>query len=261
MHSFDGDVVWITGASSGIGAALATEFAKRGAIVCLSARRKEKLEAIAQQCQERGYRAHIYPCDVTDEDAVAKTVASIVADHGALHVAVANAGFSVSGTIESLSAEEWRKQLDVNVVGTALTAKYALAQLRLSKGRLALVGSVMSMLSTPKTGAYAASKYAVRAIGQTLSMELNGSGVSCTTIHPGFVESDIAKVDNSGQFDASRKDKRPAKLMWPTAKAAEVMVNAIARRKREYVFTAHGKFSGYLGRHFPGFVHFAQTRK
>ncbi|MBL4633445.1 MAG: SDR family NAD(P)-dependent oxidoreductase [Kofleriaceae bacterium] len=261
MHNFRDEVVWITGSSSGIGAALARDFAERGAIVCLSARRADKLEALANELGARGLRASVYPCDVTSEEDLEKTVAAIIGDHGQLDCAIANAGFGVSGRIESLTGEEWRRQLDVNVVGSALTAKYALPELRKSRGRLALVGSVMAMLSTPKSGAYAASKFAVRAIGQTLSMELHGSGVSCTTIHPGFVESDIARVDNSGTYLESRKDKRPAKLMWPTDKAAKVMVGAIARRKREFVFTGHGKVAGYLGRHFPGFVHFAQTRK
>lgn len=260
MHKFKDDVVWITGASSGIGAALAHDFASRGAVVCISARRRERLEDIAAAIEAEGGRAHPFPCDVTSETELADTVAAIVAAHGKLDCAVANAGFGVSGRIESLSADEWRRQLDVNVVGAAMTAKYALAELRRSQGRMVLVGSIMAMLSSPKAGAYSASKYAVRSIGQTLSLELHGSGVSCTTIHPGYVATEIALVDNAGVFHEEREDRRPAKLMWPADKAARVMVNAIARRKREYVFTGHGKFGGYMGRHFPGFVHFAQTR-
>lgn len=261
MHNFKDQVIWITGASAGIGAALAHEFANRGAVVCLSARRKERLEELAAEITTQGGRAHAYPCDVTSEEDVAATVQAIVADHQKMDCAVANAGFAVGGRVESLSAEEWRRQLDVNVVGTAMTAKYALSELRQSKGRLVLVGSIMSMLSTAKSGAYSASKYAVRSIGQTLSLELHGSGVTCTTIHPGYVSTEIALVDNAGVFHEDREDRRPAKFMWPADKAARVMVNAIARRKREFVFTGHGKLGGYMGRHFPGVVHFAQTRR
>lgn len=260
MHSFKDEVVWITGASSGIGAALAREFANRGAIVCVSARRKERLAYLVRELQDEGLRAAAYPCDVSDEEQLAQTVRSIVADHGRLDCAVANAGLAIGGRIETLSADEWRRQLDVNVVGVAMTAKYALSELRASGGRLALVGSVMSMMSTAKSGPYAASKFAVRAIGQTLSLELHGSGVSCTTIHPGFVASEINKVDNQGVYHEDARDRRPARLLWPTDKAARVMADAIARRKREYVFTAHGKVGGYAGRHFPGLVHFALTR-
>jgi short-subunit dehydrogenase len=261
MHSFAGEVVWITGASSGIGASLAREFAADGAIVCVSARRKDRLEALVEEIQASGGKASAYPCDVTQEHELAEVVHSIVGDHGQLDCAVANAGFAVAGRIESLKADEWRRQFEVNVIGVAMTAKYALSELRRSKGRLVVIGSIMAMVSSPKVGAYSASKHAVRSIGQTLSLELHGSGVSCTTIHPGYVASEIAQVDNQGQFNEERKDKRPSKLMWSPERAASVMRKAIAKRKREFVFTGHGKFGGYMGRHFPGLVHFAQTRR
>jgi NAD(P)-dependent dehydrogenase (short-subunit alcohol dehydrogenase family) len=158
------------------------------------------------------------------------------------------------GTIESLSAEAWRAQLDTNVVGVAMTAKYALPHLRLSEGRLALVGSVSSMLASPKVGAYTASKYAVRAIGQTLQMELAGTGVSCTLLHPGFVESEIAQKKMDGPVDPAMRDTRPKRLMWTAEAAAKVMVRAVERRTAEYTFTGHGKVGAALGRHAPGLV-------
>lgn len=261
MHSFADEVVWITGASSGIGAGLAREFAAAGAIVCLSARRKERLEALLEEIEAKGGKAFAYPCDVTVEHELAEVVQAIVSDHGKLDCAIANAGYAVGGRIESLKADEWRRQFEVNVIGCAMTAKYALSELRRSKGRMVLIGSIMSMMSSKKAGAYSASKHAVRSIGQTLSLELHGSGVSCTTIHPGYVASEIAQVDNQGRFDQEREDRRPSKLMWTPEKAAPVMLKAIARRKREFVFTGHGKFGGYMGRHFPGILHFAQTRR
>ena len=85
---------------------------------------------------------------------------------------------------------------------------------------MVLIGSVASFIYTEKSGAYCASKAAVHAIGNTLSLELIGTGVSCTTIHPGFVESEIAQVDNQGVFDPSRPDPRPAQLMWSSERAA-----------------------------------------
>ncbi|MGB5695956.1 MAG: SDR family NAD(P)-dependent oxidoreductase, partial [Polyangiales bacterium] len=162
--------------------------------------------------------------------------------------------------IEKLSAADWRRQLDVNVIGVAMTARYAIPHLKKRKGRLALVGSVAAMMSAPGVGAYSASKYAVRAIGQVLAVELHGSGVSCTTIHPGYIESEIAQVDNQGRHDPSREDRRPKNLMWPADRAARVMVDAIAKRKREYTFTGHGKVGAFAGRHAPGLVHFGLTR-
>lgn len=257
---FSKQVVWITGASAGIGAALAKELARQGADVVVSARRLERLEALVLELKAFGGRALAVPCDVTQEDQLRAAVDRIREELGQLDVAVANAGFSVAAKIEDLTAEDWRRQLDTNVVGAALTARHALPELKKVRGRIVLVGSVSAMLPAPGLGAYTASKYALRAIGQTLSLELHGTGVTCTTIHPGFVESDIARVDNQGTFHPDKKDKRPQKLMWPTGRAAKVMADAIARRQREYVFTNHGKLGAFLGQHVPGLVHLAMTR-
>ncbi len=259
--TFEGQVAWVTGASSGIGRAVALELARQGADVAVSARRADKLEEVAAEIEALGRRALVVPCDVTEEETLVAAVNRVVAELGRVDVCVANAGYGVGGKIAELTAAEWRRQLDVNVVGVAMTAKHALPHLIDNGGRLALVGSVMAMMSMPRNGAYSASKYAVRAIGQTLAMELHGSGVSCTTVHPGFVDTDIARVDNSGVLHPDRDDKRPQKLMWPADKAARVIVRAIARRKREVVFTGHGKVGAFVGRHWPGLIQFAVTRR
>ena len=256
---FDNKVVWITGGGSGIGREMAMEFARRGAIVAISGRRLDRLEDTASSIRELGTKALAVQCDVTDERAVEAAVAAVAAEFGQLDVAVANAGYGVSGPIEDLSADDWRRQFDVNVVGLAMTVKYAMPHLRESRGRVALIGSVAGEIASPGSGAYSASKYAVRAIGQVLSMELAGKGVTCTLVQPGFVESEIALVDNSGNFREEWTDKRPQALLWPTDKAARTIVDAIYKRKRDFTFTAHGKVAGFLGRHAPGFVHFAIT--
>jgi len=258
---FENKVVWITGGGSGIGRSLALAFADEGAVVAVSGRRLERLELVVTEIEGQGGNALAIPCDVSDESAVESAVARVVDELGGLDVAVANAGFAVSGKIEKLTAAEWRRQLDVNVIGAALTARFAIPHLERRGGRLVLVGSVASMLPTPGVGAYSASKYAVRAIGQTLAVELHGTGVSCTTIHPGYVESEIDQVDNQGVFHAERDDRRPKKLMWSSDRAAQAMLDAIAARKREHTFTGHGKVGAFVGKHMPGLVHFGMTRR
>jgi NAD(P)-dependent dehydrogenase (short-subunit alcohol dehydrogenase family) len=161
----------------------------------------------------------------------------------------------------ALTAEMWRRQLDVNVIGVVNTAKAAIPALEKTKGRLALVSSVMGMVAMPGQAPYVASKFAVRGLGLVLAQELHGTGVTCTTIYPGFVESEIAQVDAFGQLAPGRVDKRPKNLMWSADRAARVMVKAMLARKREYVFTGHGKLGAFLGRHLPALVHFAMTRK
>ena len=257
---FTDHVVWITGGSSGIGRALALAFARRGAHVALSARREDRLRETVAEVEALGRRALAVPCDVADEAQVESAAGAVVRHFGRMDVAVANAGFAVTGTIEKLSAADWRRQLDANVVGLAMTARHALPHLRAARGRMALVGSVAGMLPAPGAAAYAASKAAVRAIGQALAIELHGSGATCTTLYPGYVESEISRVDNQGVYRPEREDRMPARLKWPTDRAARVMVKAIHRRRREYVFTGHGKVAGFLGRHWPGLLHHALVR-
>jgi len=257
---FDEQVVWITGGGTGIGRAMALEFAARGADVAVSGRRVDKLDDVVAEIERMGRRGLAVACDVTDEDDVDRVVAAVVEALGRLDVAVANAGYSVSGKIETLRAAEWRRQFEVNVVGLTSTIRSALPELRKTKGRMVLIGSVAGVVASPGVGAYHASKYAVRAIGQVLAMELAGSGVTCTTVQPGFVESEITKVDNLGGYHEGWEDRRPQQLMWETEKAAMTIVNAVAARRREFTFTGHGKAAAFLGKHAPGLVHHAVTR-
>ncbi len=249
---FSEKVVWITGASSGIGRHLALAFAREGAIVAASARRMEELERLVTEIKESGGKGAAFFCDVANDAAIKACAAAVVEKWGRIDVAIANAGFGVVGRVEDLKAIEWERQLAVNVIGPALTAKYALPYLRKTAGRMVLVGSVSAWFAGPEVGAYSASKAAVHSIGQTLMIELKGSGVSCTTIHPGFVASDIARVDNEGVLHKDRADPRPANLMWPTEKAAKVILTAIYRRRGSFVFTAHGRSGVFIAKFFPG---------
>ncbi len=248
------NVVWITGASSGIGKAMAFEWVRLGYKVVLSARRKELLEKIALEIRNSGGEALVVPVDIMEEESIENAVQSIITTWGRLDVAVANAGFGVFGSIDKLTAKDWNRQLQGNVTGLALTVKYALPHLKQNHGRIGLVGSVGAYVPNPHVGAYGASKAAVHSIGLTLQVELLGTGVSCTTIHPGFVVSEIARIDNEGVWHPESPDPRPSNLMWPTDKAAKVMVKAIMKRKRNYVFTIHGRVFVWLQHWFPSLV-------
>lgn len=248
---FEGKVVWITGATSGIGRSCALEFAREGATLALAGRRVDRLNDMVAELAGQGRSALATPCDVTDESSVQQAIEQTVQRFGRLDVVLACAGFGVSGKIEDLSVEDWRRQFDTNVFGLISTVKHSLPELRKSKGRIALVGSVAAFLYAPGTGAYSASKAAVQIIGETLSAELAGSGVTCTTIHPGFIATEIMKIDKNGVYRDELPDGRPAALIWSSDDAARVMVRAIHRRKREFIFTGHGKIAAFIGRHFP----------
>jgi short-subunit dehydrogenase len=254
MENNNEKVVWITGASSGIGKSMAFEWARLGFKVGISARRKGLLEEIAQEINNSGGQALAIPVDITDEKSIKEGVEFLVHKWARIDVVVANAGYGVTGKIGEVSSTDWNRQFQVNVIGLVLTIKYALPHVKNNNGMIGLVGSVAAFIPNPGVGAYGASKAAVHSIGLTLNVELKNTGVSCTTIHPGFVESEIARVDNKGEWHPDRRDTRPEKLRWPTDKAAKVMVKAILKRKRTFVFTNHGKILVWLQRWFPGLV-------
>ncbi len=255
MARWTGKSVWITGGGSGLGKYMALQFAQEGARVAISGRRADKLENTCNAVRAVGGEVIAVVCDVTDEAAIDAALAQVAQAFGQVDVVVANAGASVSGPIEGLSMADWRRQFDINVCGTAMTAAKAIPYLRKTQGRLALIGSVAALAYFSNAAPYQASKAAVMALGTSLSIELAPDGISCTTIHPGFVHSDIFKVDNQGGLHDERVDKRPQQLMWQTDAAARVMCNAIWKRKREFVFTGHGRLGWFVARHFPGLLY------
>ncbi len=258
-NRFQGKRIWITGGGSGLGRALALAFARQGAMIAVSGRRTDRLDEVVKEIALLGGQGLAINCDVTDESSIVNAANQIVEAFGQLDVSIANAAFSVFGPIEKHTVEDWQRQFETNVFGLAMTIKHSLPELRKTNGRMVLIASAGSMIASPKLGVYTSSKYAVRAIGQTLSMELHGSPVSCTTIHPGYFESEITQVDNSGVYRPNRR-KLKSKWTWTSDRAAKACVKAIAVRKREYTFSFFGKLVAWLGCHTPDLVHFLLTR-
>lgn len=252
-------VVWITGGGSGIGAALTAEYASRGFWVVISGRREEKLLQVKKDIEASGGSCLSSVCDVCKDEDIKASLAQIIETCGRLDIVIANAGFAVNGRIEILTTEDWHRQLNVNVIGATQTVRFSLPHLQKTSGRIVLISSVMAYVRAPKSGAYAASKAALTAIGETLHQELAGSGISCTVVHPGFVESEIGQVDKHGVFQESEKDRRPAKMLWPKEKAAKVIARAVEKRKRMFTFTAHGKLGVLIARYCPSVIYYALT--
>lgn len=253
MRTFDGQVVFITGASSGIGAALAREFARRGASLALTARRVDRLEALAAELGSSGRRAIALASDVSRDGDLERAVAATHEALGPIHVAVANAGFGVVGPVARLALEDYRRQFETNVFGVLRTVYATLEDVRQTRGRLVLIGSVSGHVGVPGTSPYAMSKFAVRALAQSLGHELHRHGASVTLISPGYVESELRQVDNRGVLHAGTPD--PARrLRMPAETAARKIVAAVARRRTEVVITLHGKAAVFFQRHAPWLV-------
>ena len=226
---FRGKAVLITGASSGIGEELAWQLSQAGAKLTLAARRKELLEKLAQRIVSAGRpRPLVLQCDVTQHGDLEKTVQETLRQWGKLDVAIGNAGFGVVGPIYA-----------------------ALPEIEKNKGNIAIIGSVTGWAATAGSSPYAMSKFAVRALANAITPELRLSGVKVTLISPGFVASDIRRVDNQGNFHEGAKDPIPSWLVMPTEKAVRQMLRAISKGKREAIITGHGKALVFLERFMP----------
>jgi len=253
-------IALITGASSGIGAGLAREFARRGAGVALVARRLDQLETLAAELRSAGAQASAHRGDVTVDGDIARVMAELAGMGRVPDIVVANAGFGVVGNAVGLSIDDYRRQFETNVFGVLRTLHETYGGLRARRGRFVIMGSVASYLSAPGGSAYSMSKFAVRALAESLHGELREAGVSCTLISPGFVDSDIRRVDNRGGFHPGAKDPIPAWLRVKTETAARVMVSGILRGRKEIVVTAHGKVIVFLARHMPRFTRWILLR-
>jgi short-subunit dehydrogenase len=248
-----GKTVLITGASAGIGAAVARELALHGANLVLAARRRDRLDALAAELGAP-VRAVAVTADVTRDGDVEAAVAQAERAFGGLDIAVANAGFAVTGRVERLSLDDHRRQLETNLFGVLRTVYAALPALKRSRGQLAIVGSVAGHVPTPGIAPYNMSKFALRALAEDLHEELRPAGVGVTLLSPGFVVSDIGRVDNQGVWHEEDASSAPAWLRLPTARAAREIVAAIETRQREAIIGGHAKVAVFFYRHAPWLV-------
>ena len=247
----EGKVAFITGASSGIGAAMAREFARRGADLVLTARRWERLEALALELRAQGRRAVVAQCDVVVDGQLEQAVAQAVESLGRIDYVVANAGFGVAGWFHRRDLDDYRRQFETNVFGVLRTAFATRLELEAAGGVFAIMGSVMSFVGLPGSSPYAMSKHAVRALAEALRHEWRPRGVAVTLLAPGWVDSEIRQVDNRGVHNPDARDTVPRWLLMRTDVAAKKLVTAVVRRRREAVVTLHGRLIVFLGRHTP----------
>lgn len=251
--------VLITGASSGIGESIAKEYASKGYSLILVARRKDRLETLKNVCLDLGALKAEYWCiDLSNQVDIKKLYENInLLDK--LDVVIANAGIGDLRSFENMSFEEYKKVMDVNVDGVYHTVKASLEKLKTSKGRVGIVGSIQSFMVMPGSSAYCISKYAVRALSETLYLEFKRSNISVTFIAPGFIATEIRqkKLD---ELETNQKDPIPAFLLMPSKVAAKKIVKAVDKRKRQITLTYLGKFAEFLFTRCPSLAYFIVSR-
>jgi short-subunit dehydrogenase len=184
-------IVLLTGASSGIGAALAREFARRGYHLALTARRADRLEELAGECRGLGAEVVVIPADLADTKAAGRLVEGVVAAFGGLDVLVNNAGYGLAALFADSQPADLVRQLDVNLVTPILLARLALPHLVERQGTILNVGSSMSAVAVPAYGVYGTTKAALAYWNDALRREVGRLCVTVCLVEPGPVETEF----------------------------------------------------------------------
>ncbi|AZI59076.1 SDR family NAD(P)-dependent oxidoreductase [Nakamurella antarctica] len=218
--SLTGARVWVTGASSGIGAALANELTDRGALVAISARRTTELEAVSAG------RMAVVPVDVSDTAAVAQAAVKVREALGGIDLVILNAGTWQQMKLDTLDAAAFARHLDVNVMGTVNTLAAVMPEMLAARsGTVAIVASVSGFRGLPGGMAYAASKAALINLAETVRAEAIGRRVRVVTINPGFVRTPM-----------TAENKFPMPFLVDVDDAARTIADGLATRKQEIIF-------------------------
>jgi len=252
---FLNNVVVITGASTGIGRELALQLAAQGAWLSLAARNAENLDNVAKQCLQRGGKALVMPTDVSDQSQCENLIESTLEEYGRIDTLVNNAGVGSSARFDQLTdIPIFEKVIQVNFYGCVYCTYYALPYLKETRGRLVGISSLAGKIARPKSSSYSASKHAMVGFFDALRIELSKNGVSVTVICPGWVTTGISSRAIGADGKPLGKVFDIEERAMPVETCSRMIVQAMAKRKREVVMTLQGKVGLWLKLFAPGVV-------
>jgi len=251
MVNLKNKVVWITGASSGIGEALAYELSKKGAKLILSARRQEVLEHVKDNCKNSAQVA-IMTLDLAFTDTLEMAAQSAVAIYGHVDILVNNGGISQRSLAKDTSIEVDKQLMNINYFGSiALTKALIPHFLKRKSGQFVTVSSLVGKFGTPYRSGYAASKHALHGFFDSLRAELWKDNIVVTMICPGFIKTNVSinalieKGEKLGEMDNAQANGMSAE------KCARKITRAIRRKKREVYIGGKEVYGVYVKRFFP----------
>ncbi|PKP12133.1 MAG: short chain dehydrogenase [Bacteroidetes bacterium HGW-Bacteroidetes-4] len=251
MYQFKNKVVIITGASSGIGKAFAYEFAKKGAILSLAARRIDLLKQIKLDLEASGTRVLVQSTDVTSEADCKRLIENTAETFGGIDILINNAGISMRSLFSDVDLKVLKQLMEVNFWGAVYCTKYALPYLLKSKGVLVGVSSVAGFHGLPGRTGYSASKFALHGFLETLRIEHLKDGLHVLVIAPGFTASEIRKnalISNGSPQGITPRDEQ--KMMTPQ-KVARILIRSIRKKKRNKIISFSGQLIALMQRILP----------
>jgi len=259
MPSLTGKVVIITGASSGIGAAAATGFAREGCKTVLAARRVDRLEQLAREIRQAGGQALPVEMDVSQPVQIDAMVKSALDSYGRIDILFNNAGFGRLDWLEALDAvQDIQAQITVDLLGVILTARAVLPQMyRQHSGHIINMASVAGWIAPPLYSIYSASKFGVRGFSEGLRREAGPMGVKVSVIYPGSARTEFSS--HVGSSSAKRRFKTPAWLTLTADDVAQAVVGLARRPRRELITPWFMVFTKLLNSHFNGISDMVQA--
>ncbi len=240
--------ILITGASSGIGKAMALRSAKDGATVILAARSAEKLAEVATEVTSLGGTPVSVPTDVTKVDDIRNLYLKATENGRVLDAVFDNAGLGFIGKIWELTAEQIQTILSVNTIGMILVAKFAAEVMQKQKhGHLIMTSSLAGLITLPEWSAYVASKWAITGFSDCIRYELAPFNVQVTTLHPGMVNTEFFSKEKANQ-DMTKLDKNALSA----EQVAEEVYNALFTKQKKIIIPAMSKSLAFLQKYLPG---------
>lgn len=248
-------VVWITGASSGIGEALALELAGRGARLVLSARRQNELQRVADATNLPPANVLVLPLDMTDEASLPTHVQTVLDYFGKIDYVFQNAGLTQRSTVENTKSDVYRQIMDVNFFGVVALTKAVLPHLIDQRsGHFVVTSSVAGKLGTKQRSGYCASKHALHGFFDALRAETHESGLRVTMVCPGYIRTPISLHALNGEGQKHDRMDQNQEVGMDPATCARQICNAVAHQ-REEVYVGGTEIMGiYLKRFFPGIL-------
>lgn len=254
---FDDKVVVITGAASGIGRALALSFANSGSQLALSDINELGLQETIRLLPENTH-ALPYIVNVADEHTVFQHAKDVYRDFGRIDIVINNAGATITGTVEQTSIEEYRWQLDINFYGVLYGTKAFLPIFRQQKqGTIVNISSVLGIFAYPTQSAYCISKFAVRALTESLWSELEGTGINAVLVHPAGIKSNIEKTarlaKQAGEAERAVIEKLDSQMTDSAEGAARQVLEGLIKGKRRILIGRLAPRASWMTRFFPNY--------